>query len=77
MSLTGWALRLSPLPNPSWTMPATAIYLHVSVYSREDGTPVLFGPSGALSEPGSGFVASVLEHSPALIAFTASSPNSY
>jgi glutamine synthetase len=38
---------------------------------------VLFEPSGALSGPGSGFVAGILEHMPAVMAFTASSTNSY
>jgi glutamine synthetase len=38
---------------------------------------VLFDASGALSGPGSGFVAGILEHLPAVMAFTTPSPNSY
>jgi glutamine synthetase len=38
---------------------------------------VLFDASGALSGPGSGFVAGILDHLPAVMAFTAPSPNSY
>ncbi len=38
---------------------------------------MLFDASGALSGPGSGFVAGILEHLPALMAFTAPTPNSY
>jgi glutamine synthetase len=47
----------------------------VSVY--EDDTPVLFDASGALSSRGSGFVAGILDHLPAVMAFTTPSPNSY
>src|ERR687896_1964379 len=49
--------------------------LHLSVY--EDDAPVLFDASGALSSQGSGFVAGVLDHLSAVMAFTAPSPNSY
>jgi glutamine synthetase len=38
---------------------------------------VLFDASGTLSGPGSGFVAGILEHLPAVMAFTTPSPNSY
>jgi glutamine synthetase len=49
----------------------------VSLYALEDDTPVLFDASGALSSAGSGFVGGLLEHLPAIMAFTAPSPNSY
>lgn len=64
-------------PKPFLDGAGNGHHLHVSVYSREDGASVLFDPSGALTESGSGFVAGILEHLPALMAFTASSPNSY
>ena len=64
-------------PKPFLNDAGNGHHLHVSVYSREDGSPVLFDPSGALSGPGSGFVAGILQHLPALMAFSASSPNSY
>lgn len=64
-------------PKPFLDGAGNGHHLHVSVYSQEDGAPVLFDPSGALSRPGSGFVAGILEHMPALMAFTACSPNSY
>jgi glutamine synthetase len=64
-------------PKPFLDGAGNGHHLHVSVYSREDGAPVLFDPSGDLSGPGSGFVAGILERLPAITAFTASSPNSY
>jgi glutamine synthetase len=64
-------------PKPFLDGAGNGHHLHVSVYSQEDGTPVLFDSSGALSGAGSGFVAGILEHLPALMAFTTSSPNSY
>ncbi|MDQ3964845.1 MAG: glutamine synthetase [Actinomycetota bacterium] len=64
-------------PKPFLDGAGNGHHLHLSVYSREDGAPVLFDSSGALSESGSGFVAGILEHLPALMAFTAPSPNSY
>jgi glutamine synthetase len=64
-------------PKPFLDGAGNGHHLHISVYSREDGSPVLFDSSGALSELGSGFVAGILEHLPAIMAFTATSPNSY
>src|SRR5918997_42033 len=64
-------------PKPFLDDAGNGHHLHVSVYSREDGAPVIFDASGALSGPGSGFVAGILKHISALMAFTASSPNSY
>jgi glutamine synthetase len=64
-------------PKPFLNSAGNGHHLHLSVHSRADGGSVLFDSSGALSEPGSGFVAGVLEHLPALMAFTAPSPNSY
>jgi glutamine synthetase len=64
-------------PKPFLDGAGNGHHLHLSVHSREDGAPVLFDSSGALSESGSGFIAGILEHLPALMAFTALSPNSY
>jgi glutamine synthetase len=51
--------------------------LHLSLYSLEDESPTLFDASGALSSLGSGFIGGLLEHMPAIMAFTTPSPNSY
>lgn len=64
-------------PKPFLDGAGNGHHLHLSIYSQEDGEPVLFDPSGALSELGSGFVAGLLEHLPATMAFTTPSPNSY
>ncbi len=62
-------------PKPFLGTAGNGHHLHVSLY--KNGDPVLFDPSGALNETGSRFVAGILEHLPALMAFTAPSPNSY
>src|SRR5918997_385149 len=62
-------------PKPYLEGAGNGHHLHVSVYEGDD--PVLFDASGALSGPGSGFVAGILQHLPAVMGFTASSPNSY
>jgi glutamine synthetase len=68
-------LEVTMAPKPYLDQAGNGHHLHVSVY--EDDTPLLFDPSGALSGPGSGFVAGILGHLPAVMAFTAPSPNSY
>ncbi len=68
-------LETTMAPKPYLEGAGNGHHLHVSLY--EDGSPLLFDASGALSGPGSGFVAGILEHLPAVMAFTASSPNSY
>src|SRR4051794_11210466 len=70
-------LEVIAAPKPFLGGAGNGHHLHVSVYSREDAAPVLFDASGALNKSGSGFVAGILEHMPALMAFTACSPNSY
>jgi glutamine synthetase len=62
-------------PKPYLEGAGNGHHLHVSLY--EDNAPVLFDPSGTLSGRGSGFVAGILEHLPAVMAFSAPSPNSY
>src|ERR687891_1805232 len=62
-------------PKPYLEGAGNGHHLHVSLY--EDDSTVLFDASGALSGPGSGFVAGILEHLPAVMAFTPPSPNSY
>src|SRR5215218_798648 len=62
-------------PKPYLEGAGNGHHLHVSLYEGDD--PVLFDASGALSGPGSGFVAGILQHMPAVMAFTAPSPNSY
>ncbi len=64
-------------PKPYLDQAGNGHHLHVSVYSLESDAPALFDASGALSGPGSGFVAGLLEHMPAVMAFTAPIPNSY
>ena len=68
-------LETTMAPKPYLDAAGNGHHLHVSLY--EDDAPVLFDTSGALSAPGAGFVAGILEHLPAVMAFTAPSPNSY
>jgi glutamine synthetase len=70
-------LETTMAPKPYLDQAGNGHHLHLSVYSLEDDTPVLFDPSGALSGAGSNFVAGILEHLPAVMAFTTPSPNSY
>jgi glutamine synthetase len=62
-------------PKPYLEGAGNGHHLHVSLY--EGDAPALFDSSGALSGPGAGFVAGMLEHLPAIMAFSAASPNSY
>jgi glutamine synthetase len=64
-------------PKPYLDQAGNGHHLHVSVYSQKDDAPLLFDASGALSESGAGFVAGILDHLPAVMAFTTPSPNSY
>jgi glutamine synthetase len=64
-------------PKPYLEEAGNGHHLHLSVYSLEDNTQALFDASGALSGPGSGFVAGLLEHLSSVMAFTAPTPNSY
>jgi glutamine synthetase len=68
-------LETTMAPKPYLDGAGNGHHLHVSLY--EDDAPVLFDALGALSSQGSGFVAGLLEHMPAVMAFTAPSPNSY
>jgi len=68
-------LETTMAPKPYLEGAGNGHHLHVSLY--ENDVPVLFDPSGALSGSGSGFVGGLLEHLPAVMAFTAASPNSY
>src|SRR3712207_3652476 len=68
-------LETTMAPKPYLEGVGNGHHLHVSLY--EDDAPVLFDASGALSTQGSGFVGGLLEHMPAVMAFTAPSPNSY
>jgi len=68
-------LEVTMAPKPYLDQAGNGHHLHLSLY--EDDTPVLFDSSGALSDAGSGFVAGILDHLPAVMAFTAPSPNSY
>jgi glutamine synthetase len=70
-------LETTMAPKPYLEEAGNGHHLHLSAYALEDETPVLFDASGALSDPGLGFVAGLLEHLPAVMAFTAPSPNSY
>jgi glutamine synthetase len=69
----GLGLETTMAPKPY--LEGNGHHLHVSLY--EDDSPVLFDPTGTLSTAGAGFVAGLLEHMPAVMAFTAPSPNSY
>src|SRR5919112_2564008 len=71
----GMDLQTTMAPKPYLEGAGNGHHLHVSLY--EGDSPVLFDPSGALSAAGAGFVAGLLEHLPAIMAFTAPSPNSY
>ncbi len=68
-------LQTTMAPKPYLDAAGNGHHLHVSLYEGED--PVLFDASGALSGPGAGFVGGLLEHLPAIMAFTAPAPNSY
>jgi glutamine synthetase len=68
-------LETTMAPKPYLDAAGNGHHLHVSLYEGE--APALFHASGALSEAGSRFVGGVLEHMPAVMAFTAASPNSY
>jgi glutamine synthetase len=68
-------LETTMAPKPYVQGAGNGHHLHVSLYEEE--ASILFDASGALSGPGSGFVAGILEHLPAVMAFTAPSPNSY
>src|SRR5919202_4786934 len=68
-------LEVTMAPKPYLDQAGNGHHLHLSLY--EDETPVLFEASGALSELGPGFVAGVLDHLSAVMAFTTPSPNSY
>jgi glutamine synthetase len=70
-------LETTMAPKPYLDQAGNGHHLHVSVYSLEDDAQALFDASGALSGAGSGFVAGLLEHLPAVMAFSAPSPNSY
>src|SRR5215218_9401381 len=68
-------LETTMAPKPYLKGAGNGHHLHVSLY--EGDSPVLFDATGALSTAGAGFVAGLLEHMPAVMAFTAPSPNSY
>jgi len=70
-------LQVTMAPKPYLEGAGNGHHLHLSLYSLEDDAPVLFDESGNLSDLGSGFVAGILEHLPAVMAFTTPSPNSY
>ena len=70
-------LETTMAPKPYLDQAGNGHHLHLSLNSLEEGTPVLFGTSGALSGLGRRFVAGVLMHLPAVMAFTTPSPNSY
>ena len=70
-------LETTMAPKPYLDQAGNGHHLHVSLYSLEDDAPALFDASGALGGTGSGFVAGLLEHLPAVMAFSAASPNSY
>src|SRR5918995_14031 len=70
-------LGITMAPKPYLEEAGNGHHLHLSIYSLEGEGPVLFDASGALSGAGSGFVAGILKHLPAVMAFTTPSPNSY
>ncbi len=70
-------LEITMAPKPYLDQAGNGHHLHLSIYPLEDDTPALFDASGKLSDSGRGFVAGILEHLPAVMAFTAASPNSY
>jgi glutamine synthetase len=71
----GLGLETTMAPKPYLEGAGNGHHLHVSLY--EGDSPVLFDATGGLSAAGAGFVAGLLEHLPAVMAFTAPSPNSY
>jgi glutamine synthetase len=71
----GMGLETTMAPKPYLEGAGNGHHLHVSLFQGD--SPVLFDATGALSGPGAGFVAGILEHLPAVMAFTAPSPNSY
>ena len=73
----GMGLQTTMAPKPYLDQAGNGHHLHLSLYALEDDSPVLFDASGKLSSAGSGFVGGLLEHLPAVMAFTAPSPNSY
>jgi glutamine synthetase len=68
-------LETTMAPKPYLDAAGNGHHLHVSLYEGED--PVLFDASGVVSGPGRGLVGGLLAHLPAVMAFTAPSPNSY
>src|ERR671917_1106588 len=70
-------LEITMAPKPYLEEAGNGHHLHLSIYSLEGEGRVLFDASGALSGAGSGFVAGILEHLPAVMALTTPSPNSY
>ena len=70
-------LETTMAPKPYLEGAGNGHHLHLSLYSLEDDAPVLFDSSGALSGLGTRFVAGVLDHLSAVMAFTTPSPNSY
>ena len=68
-------LETTMAPKPYLDAAGNGHHLHVSLYEGE--AQALFDASGALSDAGSRFIAGLLEHMPAVMAFTAASPNSY
>jgi glutamine synthetase len=70
-------LETTMAPKPYLDQAGNGHHLHLSLYSLEEGAPALFDTSGALSGLGRRFVAGVLMHLPAVMAFTTPSPNSY
>ncbi len=70
-------LETTMAPKPYLDQAGNGHHLHLSLYALEDDSPALFDGSGILNGQGSGFVAGILEHLPAVMAFTAASPNSY
>jgi glutamine synthetase len=68
-------LETTMAPKPYLDQAGNGHHLHLSLYENE--TPVLFNASGTLGSAGSVFVGGLLEHLPAVMAFTAPSPNSY
>src|SRR5918998_4436259 len=72
-------LETTMAPKPYLEGAGNGHHLHVSLYGGGEAgaDPVLFDASGSLSGSGRGFVAGLLEHLPAVMAFTAPSPNSY
>jgi glutamine synthetase len=70
--------RISFAPVVAGMAVGNGVHVHFSL-ADQDGRPVLYDPDGpgGLSEAGGRFVAGVLRHMPALVAFTAASPLSY